>query len=89
LIAVMVWMLPAAKTQELLLVVFMTYLIGLGGFAHVIAGATEVFYAGIRGLEGWNAVLLRYLLPTLVGNVLGGVTIVAALNHAQATSGEE
>jgi len=89
LIAVMVWMLPAAKTQELLLVVFMTYLIGLGGFAHVIAGATEVFYAGIRGLEGWDAVLLRYLLPTLVGNVLGGVTIVAALNHAQATSGEE
>ena len=32
--------------------------------------------------------LLGYLLPTLVGNVLGGVTIVAALNHAQATSGE-
>ena len=89
LIAVMVWMLPAAKNQELLLVVFMTYLIGLGGFAHVIAGATEVFYAGIRGLEGWDAILFRYLLPTLVGNVFGGVTIVAALNHAQATSGEE
>lgn len=89
LIAVMVWMLPAAKTQELLLVVFMTYLIGLGGFAHVVAGATEVFYAGIRGLEAWDAVLLLYLLPTLVGNILGGVTIVAALNHAQATSGEE
>jgi formate-nitrite transporter family protein len=33
-------------------------------------------------------VLLGYLLPTLIGNVLGGVTIVAALNHAQATSGE-
>lgn len=89
LIAVMVWMLPAAKSQELLLVIFMTYLVGLGGFAHVIAGATEVFYAGIRGLEGWDAVFLRYLLPTLVGNVLGGVTLVAALNHAQATSGEE
>jgi formate/nitrite transporter FocA (FNT family) len=33
-------------------------------------------------------VLLGYMLPTLVGNVLGGITIVAALNHAQATSGE-
>jgi formate-nitrite transporter family protein len=88
LIAMMVWMIPAAKPQELWVVVIMTYLIALGGFAHVIAGATEVFYAGIRGLAGWNSVLLGYLLPTLVGNVLGGVTIVAALNHAQATSGE-
>jgi len=88
LIAVMVWMLPAAKPQELLLVVFMTYLVGLGGFAHIIAGATEVFYAGFRDLAGWGAVLLGYLLPTLIGNVLGGVTLVAALNHAQATSGE-
>jgi len=85
----MVWMLPAAKSQEFWIVMFVAYLVGLGGFAHVIAGATEVFYAGFRGLESWNAVLFRYLLPTLVGNVLGGVTIVAALNHAQATSGED
>jgi formate/nitrite transporter FocA (FNT family) len=89
LIALMVWMLPASKSQEFWVVVFVSYLVGLGGFAHVIAGATEVFYAGFRGLESWGAVLFRYLLPTLVGNVLGGVTIVAALNHAQATSGED
>jgi formate/nitrite transporter FocA (FNT family) len=89
LIALMVWMLPASKSQEFWVVVFVSYLVGLGGFAHVIAGATEVFYAGFRGLESWSVVLFRYLLPTLVGNVLGGVTIVAALNHAQATSGED
>lgn len=88
LIAMMVWMIPAAKPQELLLVVFMTYLVGLGGFAHIIAGATEVFYAGFRDLAGWGAVVLGYLVPTLIGNVVGGVTIVAALNHAQATIGE-
>jgi len=88
LIAMMVWMIPAAKPQELLLVVFMTYLVGLGGFAHIIAGATEVFYAGFRDLAGWGAVVLGYLVPTLIGNVAGGVTIVAALNHAQATIGE-
>jgi formate/nitrite transporter FocA (FNT family) len=88
LIAMMVWMIPAAKPQELLLVIFMTYLVGLGGFAHIIAGATEVFYAGFRDLAGWGAVVLGYLVPTLIGNVAGGVTIVAALNHAQATIGE-
>jgi formate-nitrite transporter family protein len=89
LIALMVWMLPAAKSAQLWVVVIMTYLVGLGGFAHVIAGATEVFYAAIRTQATWGAALGGYLLPTLVGNVLGGVTIVAALNHAQATSGEE
>jgi formate/nitrite transporter FocA (FNT family) len=88
LIAMMVWMIPAAKPQELLLVIFMTYLVGLGGFAHIIAGATEVFYAAFRDLAGWGAVVLGYLVPTLIGNVVGGVTIVAALNHAQATIGE-
>ena len=28
-----------------------------------------------------------YFVPVLLGNTLGGVTLVAALNHAQATSG--
>ena len=28
------------------------------------------------------------MLPTLLGNVIGGVTLVAALNHGQVTSGE-
>jgi formate/nitrite transporter FocA (FNT family) len=89
LIALMVWMLPAVEGGRLGVVVLMTYLVGLGGFAHVIAGSTEVFYAAIRGEAPWGQVLLGYFLPTLVGNVLGGLTMVAALNHAQATSGED
>jgi formate/nitrite transporter FocA (FNT family) len=28
-----------------------------------------------------------YLVPTLIGNIIGGVTIVAALNHAQIVAG--
>ena len=87
LIALMVWMLPASKSQEFFVVVFVSYLVGLGGFAHVIAGAGEVFYAGVRGEAGAAQILGSYLLPTLIGNVAGGLTMVAALNHAQATSG--
>ncbi len=89
LIALMVWMLPAAQEGRLGVIVLMTYLVGLGGFAHIIAGSTEVFYAGVRGEAPWGRVLLGYFVPTLIGNVLGGLTMVAALNHAQATSGEE
>jgi formate/nitrite transporter FocA (FNT family) len=88
LIALMVWMLPAVKGGRFGIIVFMTWLVGAGGFAHIIAGAAEVFYAAIRGEASWAGVLLGYLVPTLVGNVLGGVTLVAALNHAQATNGE-
>ena len=88
LIALMVWMLPAVKGGRLGIIVLMTYLVGLGGFAHVVAGATEVFYAAVRGEAAWRAALFGYLAPTLIGNILGGVTLVAALNHAQATNGE-
>jgi formate/nitrite transporter FocA (FNT family) len=89
LIALMVWMLPGAESSKLAVIVIMTYLVGLGGFAHVIAGASEVFYAGVRGEASWGRILGGFLLPTLVGNTVGGITMVAALNHAQATSGEE
>jgi len=88
LIALMVWMLPGAETSKFTVIVVMTYLVGLGGFAHVIAGASEVFYAAFRGEASWARVLGGFILPALVGNVLGGLTMVASLNHAQATSGE-
>jgi formate/nitrite transporter FocA (FNT family) len=88
LIALLVWMLPAAETAKVPVIVVMTWLIGVGGFAHVVAGSSEAFYAAIRGEATWAAALFGYVLPSLVGNVLGGITLVAALNHAQATSGE-
>jgi hypothetical protein len=32
-------------------------------------------------------VLSGYIAPTLIGKVLGGVTLVATLNHAQVVAG--
>jgi formate-nitrite transporter family protein len=84
LIALMVWMLPGAETNKIPVIVIMTWIIGVAGFAHVIAGGTEAFYVAIRGEASWADALFGFLLPTLVGNVFGGVTLVAALNHAQA-----
>ena len=88
LIALMVWMLPGAESSKVAVIVLMTWLIGVGGFAHVIAGASEVFYAAVRQEASWSDALFGYILPALIGNILGGVTLVAALNHAQATTGE-
>jgi formate/nitrite transporter FocA (FNT family) len=88
LVALMVWMLPGAESSKFAVIVLMTWLIGVGGFAHVVAGSTEVFYGAIRGEASWADAVVGYILPTLIGNVIGGVTLVAALNHAQATTGE-
>ena len=84
----MVWMLPAAQTAHVLVIVIVTWLIGAAHLAHVIAGAAEAFYLAAVGEQAWAEAWGGFILPALLGNVLGGVTLVAALNHAQATSGE-
>jgi len=53
-----------------------------------VAGSSEVFYAAARGEASWADALAGFVLPSLIGNMVGGITLVAALNHAQATSGE-
>ena len=87
IVALLVWMLPAAETAKIPVIVVMTWLIGAGGFAHVIAGSSEVFYAAWRGEATWAQATVGYVLPSLIGNMLGGITLVAALNHAQVEEG--
>jgi formate/nitrite transporter FocA (FNT family) len=82
LIAMMVWMLPASESARFFVIIAMTYLVALGGFAHIIAGAVEVFYAVLTGAAQWGD-YFRWVLPTLAGNIIGGTTLVAALGHAQ------
>lgn len=82
LIAMMVWMLPASESARFFVVIAMTYLVALGGFAHIVAGAVEVFYSVLSGAASWGE-FFRWMLPTLAGNILGGTTLVAALGHAQ------
>jgi len=88
LIALLVWMLPGAQTAQVPVIIGMTYLVGLAGLAHIVAGSVEVAYLVARGAATWGDYLGRFVAPTLLGNTLGGVTLVAALNHAQVTGGK-
>ena len=88
LIALLVWMLPGAQTEQVPVIIGMTYLVGLAGLAHIVAGSVEVAYLVARGAATWGDYLGRFVAPTLLGNTLGGVTLVAALNHAQVTGGK-
>jgi formate/nitrite transporter FocA (FNT family) len=89
LIALTVWLLPSADSSRLSIIVILTYLIGLGGFNHVIAGSTKMFYLMISGGETWSSYAVHFFVPTLLGNIIGGVALVAFLGHAQVVGGKE
>ena len=86
LIAFMVWLLPFAESARVSVIVGVTWLVGVGSFTHVIAGAVEVFFLSTTGAIPWQQAVGGYIFPTLCGNILGGVSLVAVLNHAQVVS---
>jgi formate-nitrite transporter family protein len=83
LIALMVWMLPAASSSKVAVIGIMTYVVGVGGFAHIIAGSADVIFLVATGVIGWGTYLSAFMIPALLGNIIGGLTFVAAPNHAQ------
>lgn len=89
LVALMVWLMPNSGTARVLVIAAIAYLIGIAEFPHIIAGAVQVLYSVADGSLGLATVIGSYLLPTLLGNVLGGVALVAALNFAQVSADEE
>jgi formate-nitrite transporter family protein len=83
LIALMVWLLPASNGSRPLIIIIITYVVGLSGFAHIIAGSVECAFLVQIGEASVYEFMIRFFVPTLLGNVLGGVTLVAALNYGQ------
>jgi formate/nitrite transporter FocA (FNT family) len=89
LIAMTVWLLPSADSSRVSIIIILTYLIGLGGFSHVIAGSTKMFYLIETDTLTWSAYAMQFLIPTLLGNIIGGVSLVALLGHAQVVAGKQ
>ena len=83
LIAAMVWMIPSAKGFEFFVITLITYAIALGDFSHVIAGSAEAFLLLAFGEIGVWKTLGGFLLPTFVGNVLGGTVLFTLLAYGQ------
>jgi formate-nitrite transporter family protein len=89
LIALMVWMLPAAESAKVSIIIITTYLIGIGGFNHVIAGSVKALFLVVKGTLSPSGYLVGFFIPTLLGNIVGGVSLVAFLGHAQVVAGKE
>jgi formate/nitrite transporter FocA (FNT family) len=86
LMAMLVWVLPFAETGRFFVIVGITWLISLGGFAHVVAGAVEALFLATTGLTTWQHAVGGFIVPALIGNIIGGVALVAVINHAQVVS---
>jgi len=61
---------------------FLVFLIGLGGFAHSIAGSSETLGAVLAGAFPWTE-YARWIVIAVAGNVVGGTGIVALVNYGQ------
>ncbi|ANT62573.1 transporter (formate/nitrite transporter family protein) [Salipiger sp. CCB-MM3] len=83
LIAALVWVMPGARGESLLIVLAMTWLLAAAGFAHVIAGTVEAGLLVWHGEIGVGHALFRFFLPVLAGNVAGGTAIFTLVTWGQ------
>ncbi len=89
LIAMVVWLMPFAETARISVIIILTYVVGLAQLTHVIVSTIEASFLVFTGDSTWTEMLTHSFVPALIGNIVGGVALVAALNHAQVVAGGE
>jgi formate/nitrite transporter FocA (FNT family) len=83
LIALMIWLLPYAESARVGVIILLAYVLGLGHLSHIVAGAIPTFYLLFTGGISLATWLGHFLAPVLLGNVIGGVALVAFGAHAE------
>ena len=90
MLAMLTWLLASThdRLAQIVLIWFLTMLIPALEFRHSIVGSVEAFYRALSGTAGWTEMLVGFVIPCLLGNGLGGVTIVTLLNFGQVATDE-
>jgi formate/nitrite transporter FocA (FNT family) len=83
LVGSIAWILPSAKGDDFWIVTVITYVIAIGGFSHVVAGSAEAWLLWLSGHASFGWALGGFILPALIGNVIGGTGLFALLAHGQ------
>lgn len=82
IVAAIVWMLPSVSNNPFFVIFTFTWLIAAGGFTHIIAGSVEMAFLTVEGaLSLFEA--LRFFIPVLLGNVVGGTIVFTIIAWAQ------
>jgi len=84
LMALGAWLILATPptVSQIVSIYIVTFLIGLGGLHHSIAGSVEMFTALLMSSEFTIAQSSRFIGLALLGNLIGGSLFVAVLNYA-------
>jgi formate/nitrite transporter FocA (FNT family) len=84
LMALGAWLILATppRTSQIVSIYIVTFLIGLGGLHHSIAGSAEMLTAYLISDQFTLTQSLRFIGVALIGNLAGGSLFVAALNYA-------
>ena len=83
LIAALVWIGPTAGGARALIVLVLTYVIALADLSHVVAGSVEAAMMVFDGPMSLEDALLFFVLPALIGNVIGGSALFTILVWGQ------
>jgi formate-nitrite transporter family protein len=85
LVALIAWLVTASQDtiSQIFFVFSLTFLIPAAGLTHCIAGSSEFLISVFSAKETWAEYLGGFLLPTTLGNIVGGVVLVTLLNYGQ------
>lgn len=85
IIAMMAWMVSGSHsiTGSFMLIWSLTFIVGLGHFAHCIATSGEILSTVLHGQIAAGQ-YFGWLLPATLGNITGGVLLVTLLEYGQA-----
>lgn len=89
LLALVAWTIEASdhSVGQIVLIWALTFVIGAAGLSHCVSTTAEVLSAVVHGTVGVGH-FLSWLSAVILGNILGGVVIVALLNYGQVRAGE-
>ncbi len=89
IIALVAWMVTASHWTigQIAVIWLLTFVVGIGHFAHCIASSGEIMAAVFAGQVSFVR-YLQWLGTATAGNIVGGVLIVTLLNFGQVKVGE-
>jgi formate/nitrite transporter FocA (FNT family) len=90
IIALAAWLVSGSHsiTGSVMIIWMLTFIVGLGNFAHCIATSGEILVAILTHHAAWSS-YPRWFGPAVLGNICGGVGMVTLLEYGQAIYGKQ
>jgi formate/nitrite transporter FocA (FNT family) len=88
IIALAAWLVSGSHsiTGSVMVIWMLTFIVGLGNFAHCVVSSCEVFVTVLTHHAAW-AVYPHWFFPAVAGNICGGVGLVTILEYGQVMHG--